>query len=110
MIKKDGPLVRGQTVERKVKKPDTSRVVVEGSCGGSHRLLWYCRQTNIDWQVRNAPVADHGAYLEIDAPTNIWSTDKEIVVVPASTTRDDDLCAPVEEHHPCENLAAQSGE
>jgi hypothetical protein len=88
-IKKAGPLVLGQTVEMKIKKPETSRLIVEGNCAGSHRLLWYCRQTNIDWQVRNAPVADHGAYLEINTPTNVWATDKEIVVVPASTTHDE---------------------
>jgi hypothetical protein len=88
-IKKSGPLVRGQTVGTRIKKPGKSRIVVEGNCAGSHRLLWYCRQTNIDWQVRNAPVADHGSWLEIDAPTNMWSTDNEIVIVPATTLRDE---------------------
>ena len=89
VIQNSGPLVQGQRVEMKVKKPGTSRLLVEGHCAGSHRLLWYCRQTNIDWQVRNAPVADHGAYLEIDAPTNVWSTDKEIVIVPSPNTHDE---------------------
>lgn len=87
-IQQEGALVRGQLVKGQVKKPEKSRIVIEGKCAGSHRLLWYCRQTNIDWQVRNAPVADHGAFLEINAPTNIWSSNKEIVVVPASPVHD----------------------
>ena len=84
-----GPLEEGQVVVYELDKPDIPRFVAEGSCGGSRRFLWYLRQTDIDWQVRNAPVADHGAYLLIDEPTNIWSTDKEIVIVPASNPHDE---------------------
>ncbi|NDV61594.1 hypothetical protein G0Q06_03945 [Puniceicoccales bacterium CK1056] len=88
VVSKEGPLVLGDPFEKKLKKPKGSRLVIEGQCGGSRRMLWYCRQDNIDWQVRNAPVADHGTWLEVDAPTNTWSTGKEIVIVPAANTLD----------------------
>ncbi|QHI68011.1 metallophosphoesterase family protein [Tichowtungia aerotolerans] len=87
-VGKAGSLGSGKTLTRSVAKPTDDRWLVEGSCEGSHRMLWYCRQTNIDWQVRNAPVADHGAYLEVGAPTNTWSTGNEVVIQPTATTRD----------------------
>jgi hypothetical protein len=87
-VEMSGELTVGYPEKRLIKKPRVSRMMVEGHCSGSQRMLWYCRQVDIDWQVRNAPVADHGTYLEIDAPTNIWSTRKEIVVSPAGNTPD----------------------
>jgi hypothetical protein len=87
-VEMSGELTVGYPEKRRIKKPRVSRMRVEGHCSGSQRMLWYCRQVDIDWQVRNAPVADHGTYLEIDAPTNIWSTRKAIVVIPAGNTTD----------------------
>jgi hypothetical protein len=86
---KSGALSGGQTCVKSLAKPSTARWTVEGSCGGSHRFLWYCRQTNIDWQVRNAPVADRGNHLAIEAPTNTWSTDQEIVILPTPGNTDE---------------------
>jgi hypothetical protein len=88
VVEMQGTLVPGYPFAKEVQKPKNSRILIEGRCGGSHRMLWYCQQSNIDWQVRNAPVADRGNHLEIDAPTNVWSTGKEVVIVPASNTKD----------------------
>jgi len=88
-IQKKGALQSGQTLVKSLDKPQGARWVVEGTCSGSHRMLWYCRQTNLDWQVRNAPVADRGSYLAIETPTNTWSTDQEIVIQPTPGTPDE---------------------
>lgn len=88
-IRKSGELGEGKTLLRSVEKPPSARWTVEGHCEGSHRFLWYCRQTNIDWQVRNAPVADRGNHLYIEAPTNTWSTDQEIVLLPTPNNSDE---------------------
>jgi len=87
-VEKQGALPNGKPVVNTFPKPQTARWSVEGRCGGSRRMLWYCRQTNIDWQVRNAPVADRGSFLEIHKPTNVWSSEGEVVILPASPDRD----------------------
>ncbi len=87
-VDKQGALPGGAPVVNRFPKPQAARWTVEGRCGGSRRLLWYCRQTNIDWQVRNAPVADRGSFLEIQKPTNEWSSEGEVVILPASPDRD----------------------
>lgn len=88
-IRRNGALANGQTEAAELDKPSTARWIAEGSCGGSRRLLWYCRQTDIDWQVRNAPVADRADHLYIERPTNVWSSDREIVIQPVPGVLDE---------------------
>lgn len=87
-VEKQGALPGGKPAVNTFPKPQTARWTVEGRCGGSQRMLWYCRQANIDWQVRNAPVADRGSFLEIQKPTNVWSSEGEVVILPAPSNQD----------------------
>ena len=48
---------------------------VELGAEGNKRLSWLIRRENLDWQVRNAPVADHEQYLEIGTLRNGWTDD-----------------------------------
>jgi hypothetical protein len=58
------------------------RQVLGTGAQGNGRLTWLVRRTNLDWQVRNAPVADKGAYLEIGSLRNTWTFNKEIRIAP----------------------------
>jgi hypothetical protein len=46
------------------------------------------RHQALDWQVRNAAVADHGNYLEIGALRNRWTHRREVVIAPMSVAKD----------------------
>ncbi|ARN55776.1 metallophosphoesterase family protein [Sedimentisphaera salicampi] len=67
-----------------VKTPERS--VFEVSAGGSRRLSWLVRQTAPAWQVRNAPVADKGSFIEVGPMRNDYSPKEEIVIAPTSQT------------------------
>ena len=58
------------------------RQVIGAGAQGNGRLAWLVRRTNLDWQVRNAPVSDKGAYLEIGSLRNTWTFEKEIRIAP----------------------------
>ena len=66
--------------------PATARSVIEAKSGGNRRVSWLVRVTGVDWQVRNAPVADKGGYLEVGPLRNAWQTQPEIILVPMTKT------------------------
>ncbi len=65
-----------------------ARTVWEMRAGGSRRLTWLARVGGLDWQVRNAPVSDRGAFLEIGPMRNTWQREPEVVIVPAVRARE----------------------
>ena len=62
--------------------PASGRSVYECKADGNRRVTWLVRQQSLDWQVRNAPVADKGNYLEIGPLRNTWTHRKEVVIAP----------------------------
>ncbi len=65
-------------VSDKVKNRDIFKILA----GGSKKLGFLVRHSNLEWQVRNATVADHGSYLEIGTIRNRLSGKMEIIIVP----------------------------
>jgi hypothetical protein len=61
--------------------------VVRLEADGNARLTWLVRHCELDWQVRNAPVADGGSWLEVGPLRNVWGTRREIILVPMARTR-----------------------
>ena len=49
---------------------------------GNRRMSWLVRYDNLDWQFRNAAVADKGIYLEVSGLRNNWTHEKEVVISP----------------------------
>ena len=76
----------GQVARAPVAFGPDARTVCEVRAGGSGRVTWLVRVDGLDWQVRNAPVADHGAYLEVGPMRNRWQREPEVVIAPAVRT------------------------
>ncbi len=79
-----GKLTQNDQVKFNISTPKPNRIMVEGHADGNRRLTWCIRQTALDWQVRNAPVADNGQHLEIGPMRNTFTHKKEIVIAPLS--------------------------
>jgi 3',5'-cyclic AMP phosphodiesterase CpdA len=77
-----GPLGCVEPVRFKLPTPASARSVYECQAGGNRRVTWLVRHQALDWQVRNAPVADHGKYLEIGPLRNPWTHRQEVVIAP----------------------------
>jgi hypothetical protein len=69
-------------VRFKLPVPTSERSVYECQAGGNRRMTWLVRHQALDWQVRNAPVADNGNYLEVGSLRNTWTHRKEVVIAP----------------------------
>jgi len=72
----------GKVISLGICENKDARAIVECNAGGTGRLSWLMRQENIDWQVRNAAVSDHGQYLQIDSLRSPWTPEKEVVIAP----------------------------
>ncbi len=59
------------------------RYAITANAQGSKKVTWLIRQSGIDWQVRNAPVADKDNHLEIGPLRNTFSGQNEIVISPS---------------------------
>jgi hypothetical protein len=84
----DAALAPFERVEFSMKPPEAGRLAVAARCAGSGRMIWYCRQTGIDWQVRNAPVTDHGTYLQTESLRNAWNETVRVVISPSAGVKD----------------------
>lgn len=82
VFEKSAALANGALAAFKVPPFVNDRQVVGTGAQGNGRLAWLVRRSNLDWQVRNAPVADKGNHLEIGSLRNPWTFQKEIRIAP----------------------------
>jgi hypothetical protein len=75
-----------EVVKFDIPGPSLQRSVYACESKGNRRATWLVRQKSLDWQIRNAPVADGGEYLELGPLRNTWTHRKEIVIVPMVST------------------------
>lgn len=61
---------------------------VEVEIGGNGRMTWLVRYDDLDWQFRNAAVADRGSFLQVTGLRNPWTPKKEIIIAPLKSTTD----------------------
>ncbi len=81
-----GRVEQGDIISMPVPAQNKKRFAYRVHAGGSGRVTWLIRQEGVEWQVRNAPAADMGGYLDIGPMTNTWTHNKEIVTVPMYRT------------------------
>ena len=81
-----GTLGPGAHAQCEAPVPGAARSVIEAKGSGNRRVSWLVRVSGVDWQVRNAPVADKGDYLEVGPMRNTWQAHPEIVLVPMRKT------------------------
>lgn len=79
---REGLLAVGDVAVYEVPAFRSGRQVIGTGAQGNGRLTWLIRREGLDWQVRNAPVSDRGAYLEIGELRNPWTFNKEICIAP----------------------------
>ena len=67
---------------RPMPAPEAARSYCELTAESPARCSWILRRTAVDWQVRNAPVADHESFLEVGPLRNPWMPQPEILLAP----------------------------
>jgi hypothetical protein len=83
-----GVTTSGQPVRFEIPPPTAARSVYECRADGNRRVTWLVRHQALDWQVRNATVADHGKYLEIGPLRNPWTHRREVVIAPMGEVKE----------------------
>jgi Calcineurin-like phosphoesterase len=81
-----GEVRAGEIIRFDIPGASSTRDLYECKVGGSRRVVWLVRRSSLDYQVRNAAVADHGTYLEIGPLRNVWAPNQEIVIAPLAGT------------------------
>ncbi len=79
-------LAAGQLVRLTLPPCTENRTVYETLAEGNRRPTWLVRHAGVDWQVRNAPVADRGDHLIVRPLRNTFSDRREIIIVPMAAT------------------------
>ncbi len=88
LVSQAGPLDAARPARLAMPAAREARSVYEVRAGGNRRTSWLVRRSGVDWQVRNAPVADRGEYLEVGPMRNRWQETPEIVLAPMTRTAD----------------------
>jgi hypothetical protein len=83
-----GEITGRNIVRLPVDAPVRDRDMMEMAASGSRRVTFLVRHANLEWQVRNACVEDHGKFLEIKNLRNKLSRRNEIIIVPLAGTRE----------------------
>jgi len=78
----NGTLAANETASIDISSVSQSRRVYQAQCQGNKRFVWLICQTGCDWQVRNAPVADKGDYLEVGPMRNRFQAEPYIIIAP----------------------------
>lgn len=75
-----GKLKMGQVRSWQLGKGSPARSVHEVRAGGNGKVTWIVRQTNVQWQVRNAAVEQMDGYFRVGPLLNTFSPLEEIVI------------------------------
>lgn len=79
-----GRLAPGKIHRAEWDAPSGPRSVVQVDAGGNRLVTWLVRETQVQWQVRNAPAAVRDGWLEIGRLRNTFSPRQEVLIAPTA--------------------------